>query len=113
MEFVKFWNMNERELLNKILDDCCNVISNSIIVRMKYEHNVDGTIFSNIKKDFVNDCRFWLKEFFENYQTNDFCRFLIEQFHDAKFEYINSRAELDVTKINNVIKKSLGLWLKK
>ena len=103
--------MNERELLNNILDDCCNVIFCSIIVRMECEHHIDNNMFNNTKKDFINDCRLRLNEFFESNPSDNFNSFVLDLFQDGKFEYLNSRADLDMNNIKGVIKKSLDLWL--
>ena len=63
--------MENQELLNKILDNCCNTIFNGIIVKTQFEHNIDNVIFDNAKCYFINKVREFLTYFFCNIDNSN------------------------------------------
>lgn len=110
--------MENQELLNKILDNCCNTIFNGIIVKVQFEHNIDNVIFNNVKRDFINNVRVCLVYFFCNIDNSNLGhqkKTLLEDissiFEKDIFTYLNSRADLDMCKIKKAINKGIADWL--
>lgn len=118
MEFVKLSNMGNQNLLENILNICCDAISDSIIINLQFEHNVNDVIFNNEKRDFINKVRVCLMYFFCNIDNSNLGhqkKTLLEDisgiFEEDIFTYLNSRADLDTCKIRKAINRGIEDWL--
>ena len=110
----KMKNVNNQELLDDILVNCCSIISTSIIVRKECIHSVDNVIFENTRRVFVDNCKNYLVNFFcENTECNvALCRNLFLEILKLfqSYTYISSRAYLDEKRIKSVIVYNLKRW---